>query len=367
MDYWPSARWKIAVIEQGIEHWIEPELPFALIGSHPCCTVQINEPRVSPYVYFACCFADSVEVWPLCPIAFPRWGVILPEHSLAVGRKRISLFHQSHSLWHDIADRGGSTERKETSPSPAQGVGREITLDWDGKQRQKMLARRVMILGGKHPSTLRLYGQGLAPCDHAVVCNGTSVWLVNLTPDLQDSEAERLCRPLNSASTPEIIGDIKVRLGKVIEPSDPSNSSISRSGLSSLASKTSLTGSKDRPSQDRRSTKGGTPKSRKADRPKRRKADRPKRRKADRPKKKRAPNFPEEKASSQLPSPANPTTPEALTSSLTDRLVRIDHARFTKRRILIISMISLGFLTALAIVLWIIFVLLIPKITEMMG
>lgn len=351
MDYWPSARWKIAVIERGIEHWIEPELPFALIGSHPCCTVQIDEPRVSPYVYFACCFADSVEVWPLCPIAFPRWGVILPEHSLAVGRKRISLFHQSHSLWPDIADRGGSTEDKETSPSIAQGVKREITLDWDGKQRQKMLARRVMILGGEHPSTLRLYGQGLAPCDHAVVCDGTSVWLVNLTPGLQDAKAERLCRPLKSASTPEIIGDIKVRLGKVIEPSDQSNSSISLSGLSSLASKTSLTGKKDRPSQDHRSTKGGTPK----------------RRKAERPKRKSATNFPVEKASSHLSNHANRTTPEALTSSLTDRLVRIDHARFTKRRILIISTISLGFLAALAIVLWIVFVLLIPKVTEMMG
>ncbi|MCP4885119.1 MAG: hypothetical protein GY904_00680 [Planctomycetaceae bacterium] len=368
MNYWPAARWKIAIIEQGIERWIEPELPYALIGSHPCCTIQIAEPRVSPYVYFACCFADSVEVWPLCPIAFPRWGVTLPENSLAVGRKRISLFHQSHSLWPDIADRGGSTERKDTTPGLAQGVRREITLDWDGKQRPKTLARRVMILGGEHPSTLRLYGQDLAACDHAIVCVDASVWLINLKPDPENRDAAKLCRPLTSMSAPETVGNIKLRLGKVIEPREQPDSSVSKTGLSSLTAKPSpLQYSEKRTSEDRRST--GSSSKRRKPKGRKPKGRKPKRRKGDQSKKKRSSTSTSSRAkdSSKLPSNTASTTPEALTSKLTDQLVRIDHARFNRRRILIISTITVGFLTALAIVLWIIFVLLIPKINEMMG
>lgn len=368
MKFWPAARWKIAIIEQGIEQWVEPELPYALIGSHPCCTIQIAEPRVSPFVYFACCFADSVETWPLCPIAFPRWGETLPEHALAVGKKRISLFHQSHSLWSSVVNRGEGPERPliqkqiELSEGQTQTPGREITLDWDGKQRPKALARRVMILGSEHPSTLRLYGQGLAPCDHAVICIGDSVWLINLNPDSSERDLAKLCKPLNTSPSYETVGNVKLRLGRIKKPSrmpdssspalpgaSPSLSGISAAGPSVHTSpqnaatpKSVLSSQKNRgkePQTSGKSTAASTGTNQTAD--------------VSEPQKR-----PRETALK---------TPEALTSQLTDRLVKIDNARFTRRRILTITIIVAGFLVALAIVLWIIFVLLIPKITEMMG
>ncbi|MGB0597080.1 MAG: hypothetical protein ACPGLY_10335 [Rubripirellula sp.] len=383
MKYWPAKRWKIAIIEQGIEQWVEPELPYALIGSHPCCTIQIAEPRVSPFVYFACCFADSVESWPLCPIAFPRWGATLPEHALAVGKKRISLFHQSHSLWSDVVNRGEGPKRSpiqkqtELPEGRMQTPGREITLDWDGKQRPKALARRAMILGSEHPSTLRLYGQGLAPCDHAVICVGDSVWLINLNPDSSERDLAKLCKPLNAGPSYETVGNVKLRLGKIKKASrmhvssspalpeaSASLSGIFAAGLSFHTSPQNAATPKS--AQSPQKNRGKEPQKRG-----KHKRGKQKRRKQKRGKSTAASTgtnrSPDVSVPQKRPRETALKTPEALTSQLTDRLVKIDNARFTRRRILTITTIAAGFLVALAIILWIIFVLLIPKITEMMG
>src|SRR6056297_2556531 len=174
MDYWPTARWKMVISDREGERWLEPSLPFALIGSHPCCEGRIDEIRVPPVAYFACCFDDSIEVWPVCPIAFPRWGLNEPEHSLAVGKHRVSLFHQSHRKWEKVAGRGNRPTNTFHTVRGVDNVVRQITLDWDGKNRKKTLDRRVLIMGDDHPSTLRLYGQGLTRCNYAVVSTGAS-------------------------------------------------------------------------------------------------------------------------------------------------------------------------------------------------
>jgi len=321
MDYWPSARWKMLISGTGSEQWIEPATPFALIGSHPCCVGRIEESRVPPAVYLACCFADSVEVWPLCPIAYPRWGVTLPEHNLSVGKHRISLFHQSHRLWPEVAKKGVIPDTNSTTSGAvgvAQGVMRKISLDWDGKQRSKSLARRVMIMGGDHPSTLRLYGQGLESCDHAVICVGASVWLINLNPPPGETDPARLCKRLTSMSDPTHVGNIKVRLGRAIAEKPRKTPQYK---LDASANGPSF------PSSSTRSTE----------------------------------------TSSTPYSATGPSTPEALTSKLTDQLVRIDHRKFTRQRILVISAYTIGFAIAAAIVVWIVVELLLPMITEMTG
>lgn len=166
-------------------------------------------------------------------------------------------------------------------------------------------------------------------------------------------------------STPETIGDIKLRLGEVVEPGENSDSSVSPPGLSPPAEK-----APPPPTKDRRSSKSQTPKRRKGEQSKKKRVSKsrmPKRRKGEQSKKKRVSKPARAKDSLKLSKVIDRPTPEALTSNLTDQLVRIDRARFTKRRILITSTIAIGFITALVIVLWIVFVLLIPKITEMTG
>ncbi len=327
MEYWPSARWKILMVEHGVEQWVEPSLPFALIGSHPCCAGHVAEGRVPPVAYFACCFADAVEVWPLSPIAYPRWGVTLPEHTLSVGKKRISLFHESHRLWPQIADRGAIPDRNTAGVGAAQGVKRKITLDWDGKPRSKLLARRVMIMGDDHPSTLRLHGQGLATCDHAVVCVGASVWLINLNPPEDETDPKRLCRRLSSMSDPLIVGKIKVRLGRAMQEKRRSQPALLVEGLH-LAEERSVDAE-----AESAAAQGSV----------------------------------EAGPSSLALKESEFATPEALTSRLTDQLVRIDHDRFSRTRVIKLAVFAAGFLIALMIVIWIVFGLVIPMVVEMSG
>ncbi|MDG2220957.1 MAG: hypothetical protein P8L85_06240 [Rubripirellula sp.] len=272
----------------------------------------------------------------------------------------MSLVHQSHSLWPSIANRGKTSARPTSQKQfqiPEASIrtpGRQITLDWDGKQRPKRLARRVMILGAEHPSTLRLYGQGLAPCDHAVVCVGDSVWTINLNPNSIECDPRSLCKPLNSVPSYETIGNIKLRLGVTQQAPKTPESSASHPGQPAISlhlSNPPRTESTPKSEKDRQNKSGEGPRS--TSEPSATSTGTNKSRDGSKPIK-------------QSPE-ADPNTPETLTTQLTDQLVRIDQAKFTKRRSLVIFAIIAGFLTAVAIVLWIVFELLVPKMSEMMG
>ena len=216
MDFWPSSRWKIAICSGSDEQWIEPALPFALLGSHPCCTARIDEPRIPAVAYIACCFEDSIEVWPTCPIAFPRWGEVEPEHQLLVGKKRLSLVHQKHRAWQGLTSEDDPAPEKFPTVGKIESIDRKITIDWDGVPRSKLLSRRVMIIGDDHPSTIRLHQQNLQRCDHAVISVGGSAWIVNLHPGVECDGELPLVSRLLSTSEPVKVGNVSIRLGRAV-------------------------------------------------------------------------------------------------------------------------------------------------------
>ncbi len=329
MDYWPTARWKMAISGGESEQWIEPSLPFALIGSHGCCAGHIPGKRVPEVVYLACCFSDSIEVWPVCPIAFPRWGIVEPQHELLAGRKRIGLIHQSHHSWEKIATRGSHPDpsaiitatRKEASEMLANesppSLTAQITIDWDGKVRPRRLFRRVTIVGDDHPSTLRLHAQGMQQCDHAIVADGESVWLINLNPP-PGAVVEDLVVRLRQAAEPTMIGQVKVGLGQAgedrpVSPREKVNvqqAAHARQAADDMGPRTS--------GPHTLSTSGTT----------------------------------------------HEATPEDLTSQITDRLVSIDHAKSTRKRIVMISLYIAGFILAASLLVWFVTSQLLPMIPE---
>ena len=202
---WRSPPWRVRIQTADEEHWLEMQKPFALIGSHPRCDIQIGSAHTASVVYFACCFEDSIEVWPTAAIAFPRWGIVQPEHELLVGRHRLALHHPSVDAAH---------------PPPLYNPrALPVRLSWGGREHRKVFRRPVTILGESHPSILRLHGQGLYLSDTAAVAQDGDLWLVDLVPDRWASAATPV-RHLATTDQTHRIGRVTIRL----EPSpNPQN------------------------------------------------------------------------------------------------------------------------------------------------
>lgn len=312
MQYWPSSPWRIQIAGNDTAKIINPERPFALIGSHPACSVRIQERRVPPVAYIACCFEDSVEAWPLCPIAFPRWGICDHQHELIVGRTRINLVHPTHHQWSEICpDEPPSTI--DYRPSSIQQEPHPIiTLQWDRKLITKPLYRRVTIVGNEHPSTLRLHGQGLETCDHAIISVDQWTGLIDLNPR-PDASLEELVHRLGDNQNAIQIAKISLC-----------------DGAASRLMKASTTIERESQSND-----------------------------------KSASMLPE---SSETPEETIlDDEPELLASKVTDRLVSIDQAKFTHRRMVLQAAYIAGFLCAGLIIIWVIVTQLIPLIQIIAG
>lgn len=131
--------------------------------------------------YLACNFDDRIEIWPLCATAFPAWGIIPATVEVLVGHFRLRFEKQTKN-----ADERGSGRLEADSSLSAQASpiasDVELTLAWEEQSVTKVIARSVTILGSQHPSVWRTRGRQMRPCDHAIVCEGNRVWLVDLNP-----------------------------------------------------------------------------------------------------------------------------------------------------------------------------------------
>jgi hypothetical protein len=201
----------MAISQGGDIRWLSPSLPFATIGSGERATARVTDSRIPQMAYLICAFADSIEVWPLCAIAFPRWGVMRSGDSLRVGKAEITFYHSHDETKPDsprdrpinpsaMPVRHGNFFSAITGhpPNPPR-----IVICCFGMCRYKTLRRRVTIMGEDHPSTLRLYGFGLTACSHAIIAVNGSAWLIDLTFPETKSE-EQWAMPL--APTPQSLG-----------------------------------------------------------------------------------------------------------------------------------------------------------------
>ena len=181
--YWASPPCRVRVDDGKNVSWVDLQRPYALVGSHPCCTLRIRSEHVPEVAYLVCCLRDRIEAWPTAAIAFPRWGAIPPELQLIVGPCSLT-FHPV--LQAPIARR---------SVSVLADSEIETRLSWPGRDFTRSFRRPVTIIGDDHPSVLRLHGRGLATCQYAAVVQDEAFWLVNLSPRrMQRSERVRRFR-----------------------------------------------------------------------------------------------------------------------------------------------------------------------------
>lgn len=204
MEYWSSLPWKASLSSsKESDSTVALDLPFALIGSHRACNVRINKGRGPELAYVAFSFADAVEVWPLCALAFSQWGTLAEDQILRVGRTSVFLNQEGKEL-----SRVENGQDEEPGPEQLRSNAPPILqVNYRGQKGSFALDRRVVILGNDHPSTRRLHGVGLSCCDQAVVSVGQNCWLINLNPR-------------NSQSIQELVREVpvdgkEIKVGKI--------------------------------------------------------------------------------------------------------------------------------------------------------
>ena len=217
MDGWDAPDWTLSTCRRcdrvdSPGQTIKPRTPFVLIGSDSQCEICLDEPQLPPVAYLVCNFARAVEVWPTAAIAFPRWGVMRSGDDLVVGGSRIRIDHPSLS--------GGTTDK----PTPP---GLDVSFRWNGVTRTCLLKRAVTIMGSGQPSVLRLQGQQLLPCDHAIVVQDGQLWLINLRPSL--------CRPGGLADAAVRSDDAAIPIGSQLESRDSASRLIHLSKSTDMA------------------------------------------------------------------------------------------------------------------------------------
>ena len=215
-ELWPATRWRLRLTHRGDKRSAQtyrPKRPFLLIGSADHCDIRLDDPQVPAVAYLFCCFRDCVEAWPTSAIAFPRWGVVRPGQEIAIGQTRVTIDRPSTS----------SQDQTALADSPPR-ASVPIQVFWGRKSRKCQLKRAVTIMGRDQPSVLRLQGQCLSPCDHALVANENQLWLINLaTPSALTPDSFVTC--LSDQGDAGQIGSVTIALRSagVELPGDTSN------------------------------------------------------------------------------------------------------------------------------------------------
>ncbi|TWT81175.1 hypothetical protein CA13_26230 [Planctomycetes bacterium CA13] len=376
VNHWPAARWRVLATTSTTSSIRELSRPYALIGSHRACEIRIRGRNVPPLAYFACCFEESIEAWPLCPIAFPEWGTMNPGRILLVGHDRIRFMHESNPGWDALqsvaSDRSKTIELFDAThnfaknpPRPAQ---LELAFDWSGKPHARTMNRRVLILGSEHPSTLRLRKVGLAACDQALVGVGETLWRVRLSLSEDDKDCGSLAQKMT-------LGDPPLRIGKMLLSIRPNE----KTKEAAYAKKPNIEQDRDTDTEagenDNGSPVGDQPNevAEYADRQHGHLEDN---RSNDHTNDRNGPAFsirsaenkPSEKERhpvKQKPKPELELEPEKLTSDLTDRLMSIDQSKLHRRWGARIALIAIAFLLSATLLTWIIWRLILPTVLDM--
>lgn len=189
---WPHEPWGVFVrtgrarnpdgsaAERQNEQWIELERPFALIGPHPDCDIRLEDDRLPDVVYFCARVDDSIQVWPLCALAFSQWGTITPSKTLFVGKTRIRFLGAEHDEFPSETEAATRPTAGSSEVARSAANRQNLIFDWGEGFVAKGIRRSVTLIGESHPSTLRLHGYGLQTCHLAVIEQGRGVWVIDL-------------------------------------------------------------------------------------------------------------------------------------------------------------------------------------------
>ena len=170
------------------------DLPFALVGGHPSCQIRIDRLGTPDLVYVVFSFRDTIEVWPATSIAFAQWGPLAADQPLMVGGTR--LFFEQQEI--------GKPRSQNYRRSSKMHI-LNVDAGPNKKKRAVLLDHRVQIVGGNHPSTIRIRNFGLGICEQAIVSFDECCWQIDLRQNIVESDRVKQI----------FVGDDGMKIGKL--------------------------------------------------------------------------------------------------------------------------------------------------------
>ncbi len=214
---WSSSPWSIIVRKQDAEQHYAPLLPYARIGSHPGCEIQLDDPRLPAVAYLACVIDERIEVWPVAPISLPRWGTLPSDEGIWLGGQQVTFHCQTrgHGEPEDESSRSHSAALQPQPNHPdlaVVGAVRRLTLP---------LQRAVTIVGNEHPSVARIRGAGLQRCHAAVVSVNEGLWYLPLCPESHPHSVTTMLAHPMQPGTAVSVGEIQISYNAAAAPKRP--------------------------------------------------------------------------------------------------------------------------------------------------
>ncbi|TWT54690.1 hypothetical protein Pla22_23400 [Rubripirellula amarantea] len=206
---WESSGYRVKVVINGVTSWIVPDRPYVLIGSADHCDITLEGAgKVPPVAYIVCCLRDRIEVWPTSAIAYSRWGALKPNDTIQVVNALVSVRLDS-----------AETEFADDDPAPADSTRTEVLTAelacLNKKVVRKRFRRSVTIIGDRHPSTLRVRGQGLHRCHFAAVAQDSKIWIIDLS--VGDQLPSQRIQLLDNADSVARMLDITIKLSDPVD------------------------------------------------------------------------------------------------------------------------------------------------------
>ena len=209
MVYWSTSHLDALVsLKNRAQPAIHLELPFALIGSHPACNVQLAGVRAPRFSYLAIIIEDTVQVWPLCALAYSQWGDLPDGEKLRIGHAKIMLTavpKECPTEQHAQAD----TKNSKTLNFDLETDSLVVQIGLLGKEYSFVIGRHVVIVGEDHPSTLRIRSAGLKKCGYAIIASQDGCWIIELCPQ-QTQTATDLVHAVKLDEPAVRVGDFSI-------------------------------------------------------------------------------------------------------------------------------------------------------------
>ena len=202
------------------------DFPFAMVGKHPSCQIRIDKPGTPDLVYVVFSFKETIEVWPTVAIAFPYWGPLASDQPLMVGGTSL-LFEQQ--------------ENEAPPPENFRRSSKMHILDVAGeppmKRRSVLLNHRVQIVGGNHPSTIRIRDAGLRDCEQAIVVFDECCWQINLRQNINEPDRVKQIFVDDSMKIGNLNASYRTKDGKAKQFSSKSSKLPSQAPIRPVVSK----------------------------------------------------------------------------------------------------------------------------------
>ena len=216
IELWHSNAWMVNVDDGTNVKSLNLRHPYALVGSHRCCTLRISSRQVEPIAYLVCCLGGRIESWAISEDTSQPSGQSIAKNLIDAGPCRLTF---------DTAN---------TSSAVASTVDRDPETSSIKTKISCANKTQELVFKGSSVTLLDATSSDLTHCPpsratHAAVNQDGALWIIDLAAKRM-RRTERVKR-LSMFENEYLIGQTKLEVVSIDANEDQWNSDIEQEQL----------------------------------------------------------------------------------------------------------------------------------------